>query len=151
VPRWFAWVVCALGTILIVTGWQLSRRGRETGSYTRTRGRIVRAQVEETPRPSEEGGPQFTPAVRYAFEAHGRTYESDLVSVASGTGAGTSDADEARRVVERYPPGSEVDVWFDPRDPRRSVLVRGVARFQVVLAVAIGVVLLGIGMFALAR
>jgi hypothetical protein len=44
-----------------------------------------------------------------------------------------------------------VDVWFDPADPSRSVLVRGVSRAQVAAAVAIGIALVGLGMFALAR
>jgi hypothetical protein len=44
-----------------------------------------------------------------------------------------------------------VDVWFDARDPRRSVLVRGAATAPIVAGVVIGLALVGAGLFALAR
>jgi hypothetical protein len=151
VPRIVALVVCGVGVAMIVAGLYLSRIGRETRSFTRTRGRIVVSQVEEIPGPAEEGGPRFRSVLRYEYEARGRRYESDQIAVGSHAGSASSDPQEARRWVERHPAGRDVDVWFDPGDPRRSVLVRGVSRAQVVAAVAIGIALLGLGMFALAR
>ncbi len=149
-PKPLAWIVCALGAFLVVLGYHQWRAGRETRSYTRTRGRVVGAEVEEIPRTSEEGGTRFLPVVRYAFEARGHTYASDRVSIGASTAPDT-DAEAARRMVERYPPGSDVDVWFDPRDPRRSVLVPGIPTSQIVVALVTGIALLGIGMFVLAR
>ena len=73
------------------------------------------------------------------------------VSVGGAETAASADEADARRVVERYPSGAEVDVWFDPRDPRRSVLVRGAATAPLVAVVAIGLALAGAGLFALAR
>ncbi len=150
-PRWFGWLVAALGALLIVAGHHLWRGGRETRAYTRTRGRVVRAEVEELPHASEEGGTKYRPVVRYAFEARGRTYESDRVSIGAPAAPDASDPRDARRLVERFPAGAEVDVWFDPRDPRRSVLVPGVPASEVVVAVVAGLALVGVALFALAR
>jgi hypothetical protein len=151
VPRVVALAVCAVGVAMIVAGLYLSRLGRDTRSYTRTRGRIAVAFVDEIPAPAEEGGPRYRAVIRYEYEARGRRYESDRISVGSHAGAASSDREEARRWVERHPAGREVDVWFDPGDPSRSVLARGVSTAQVVAAVAIGLALVGLGMFALAR
>ncbi len=151
VPRWVAALVCGLGAALIIAGHLTWRAGRATRSYTRTRGRVVRAEVEESRRTSEEGGARFRPIVRYAFEVRGHAYESERISIGAGTGVESSDAQDARRVVERYPSGADVDVWFDPRDPARSVLVVGVPTAEIIAAVAIGIALVGIGMFILAR
>ncbi len=150
-PKWFAAAVCGLGAVLVLAGQHMWRAGSATRSYTRTRGRVVRAEVEEFPRTSEEGGTRFRPIVRYAFEVRGRTYESERISIGAATGTESSEAQDARRVVERYPLGAEVDVWFDPRDPGRSVLVPGIPRAEIVVAVVAGVALVGIGMFLLAR
>lgn len=150
-PRAAALLACGIGSALIVAGLYLSARGRETLGFTRTRGRVVVAQVDEIPAPAEEGGPRFRAVIRYTYEARGRTYESDQVSVGSSAGAASSDPAEARRWVARHPAGSELDVWLDPGDPRRAVLVRGVSRAQVVAAVALGLALAGVGIFALAR
>lgn len=150
-PRPAALAACLVGLVMILAGLRLSRLGRETRSYTRTQGRILESRLEELPGPSEEGGPTFRPVVRYAFEARGRTYESEQVSVDAPPGAASPDPQEARRVVEPRPVGSVVDVWFDPADPRRSVLVRGAARAPAIGAVVVGLALLALGLFALAR
>jgi hypothetical protein len=149
VPRIVALAVCVVGAAMIVAGAYLSRTGRETLGYTRTRGRVVVSYVDEIPAPAEEGGPRFRSVVRYAYEARGRRFESDRIGV--GSHAASSDRDEARRWVERHPVGREVDVWLDPADPSRAVLVRGVSKAQVAAAVAVGIALVGLGMFALAR
>jgi len=151
VPRAVALAVCAVGAAMIVAGLYLSTLGRRTRAFTHTPGRVVVSRVEEIPAPAEEGGPKFRPVVRYAYEVRGRTYESERISYGAAARADTTDPEEARRAVARHPVGSDVEVWFDPGDPRQSVLVRGVSSLQVALAVALGLALLGAGLFALAR
>ncbi len=128
-----------------------SSRGRDTRSWTRTQGRVVAAYVDEIPGPAEEGGPKFRPVVRYTYEARGRTYESEQVSVGSSPVSTSTDREGAQRSLDRFPAGRDVDVWLDPADPRQAVLVRGVPRSQVVAGIAIGIALIGVGLFALAR
>jgi hypothetical protein len=53
--------------------------------------------------------------------------------------------------VDRHAAGSVVDVWFDPADPRRSVLVRGDVGVSVVVTVGLGLALVAVGLFGLAR
>ncbi len=151
VPRPVALVALAIGLVLALAGVRLSRLGRETRRFTRTQGRVLESRVEELPGPAEEGGPRFRPLVRYAFEARGRTWESDQVSVDAPPGASSADPEDARRTVERHPAGSAVDVWFDPADPRRSVLVRGAERAPVLVAVVAGILLAALGILLLAR
>lgn len=151
VPRTAALAACAVGVALVAAGLRLSRLGRETRQYTRTQGRIVESRVEELPGPSEEGGPRFRAVVRYAFEARGRTYASEQLSVDASPVSSSPDPAEARQTVERHPAGSTVEVWFDPADPRRSVLVRGAARAPAIVAVTIGLLLAAAGGIALLR
>lgn len=144
-------MVCGVGAATIALGLRQSARGKETRSWTRTQGRVAAAYVEEIPAPAEEGGTHYRPVVRYTYEARGRAHASEQVSVGVSPVSTSTDRDEARRAVDPFPAGREVDVWFDPADPRQAVLVRGVPRSQVVIAVVIGVALVGLGLFALAR
>ena len=150
-PKAVAFVLCGFGMLMIYAALRLSRLGRETKHFTLTLGRVLAADVEEIPAPGEQGEPRFRANVRYAFEARGRTYESGRVSFGASPGAESSNAGVVRRWAERYPAGSPVNVWFDPADPRRSVLVRGVPRAQILVGMAAGIALVGGGMFALAR
>jgi hypothetical protein len=151
VPRWFALGLCLLGGAILVGTLRLSSRGRETRGWTRTQGRVVASHVEEVSRSAEEGGPLHRAVVRYAYEARGRTWESGQVAVGSEAAADHPHREDALRAVAPFPVGREVDVWFDPADPRQAVLVRGAPRGQVLAAVAVGIALVGIGLFVLAR
>ena len=136
---------------MVVVALRLSSLGREAQGYSRTRGRVVVSLVDEVPEIIEQGGPKFRALIRYTYDVQGRSYESDRIAFGSSVDSGTSDSRYAREWVERYPAGSEVDVWFDPRDPSRAVLIRAIARGQVLAALAIGIALLGFGIFRLAR
>jgi hypothetical protein len=151
VPRWFALGLCLFGGAIVAGTLWLSARGRETRGWTRAQGRVVASHVEQVERPAEEGGPLYRSVVRYTYEARGRTWESGQVAVGAEAAAAHLHPDEARRAIAPFPVGREVAVWYDPADPQRAVLVRGVPRAQILAAIAVGLSLLGIGFFVLAR
>lgn len=148
-PEAVALAACGVGILLIVLGVRSSRAGRDTLGFTRTRGVVTDARLEEIPGPVEHGGARFGPVVRYRFEERGQVHESEQVSLEWPAGATSPDAQDARSMIERYPAGSAVDVWFDPADPRRSVLVRGVAPAQVTITVVVGLGLIAVGLLVL--
>jgi hypothetical protein len=150
-PRTFALLLLGVGAVMILGALRQSTRGRETRNWTRAQGRVVEARVEELPGPAEEGGPKFRAVVRYRYEARGRTWESEQVALGASPSDASPDRAEAQRRVDRHPAGREVDVWFDPRDPGQAVLVRGVPRAQTAVTVVVGLALVGVGLFALAR
>jgi cytochrome c-type biogenesis protein CcmH/NrfF len=62
----------------------------------------------------------FEPQVVYEYQSGGQLYHGERVSF--GVTAGTSSPDWADRVVARYPPGSSVQVFYDPASPSEAVL-----------------------------
>jgi hypothetical protein len=150
-PRWLAVVLCGLGAALVVFGLRQAGRGRDTRDWTRATGLVLRSQVEELDGPREQGWPRYRPAIRYRYQARGAVHESEAVLAGSGGMPASGDRGEPQRWVDRFPEGSEVEVWFDPADPTRAVLVRGVPASQVAIAIAAGIVVAGIGLFALSR
>lgn len=150
-PKPIGLAALAVGAVIVLAALRVSRLARESRAYTRATGRILVSRVDELPGAAEEGGLRFQPVVRYAFEARGRTWESDRISFDDPPGSVTQDGREARQLVERYPANGAVDVWFDPADPRRSVLVRGAASAPVILAAITGLALVAVGLFTLAR
>jgi hypothetical protein len=151
VPKWLAILSCALGAALVVAGIRQSARGRETRTWTRTAGRVLASYVEEEHGgPEEQGWPRFRFVIRYAYEARGR-HESEQVWIGSTSAPAAQDREWHQKWVDRFPAGREVDVWFDPADPRRAVLVRGVPRGEVATLVVLGTALVGVGLFFLAR
>lgn len=114
-------------------------------------GRVLEARVEEVRGPDEQGGLQWRATIRYEYEARGERRISDQLWIGSRSLSPSRDRDEPQRWVDRFPAGSEVTVLVDPADPRQAVLVPEIPRGQVGGLVAVGLALVGAGLFVLAR
>lgn len=152
-PRWFAFVLCGFGAVLLASGLRQSSRGRETRHWTRALGRVVESRVRllTEAEPDEKDSPRWGIVIRYAYEARGQRHESEQVWIGSSTAAVYGEEGPARAWVERFPAGGVVTVWFDPANPRQAVLVPGVPRGQLAVLFLLGAALVGIGFFAFAR
>lgn len=72
--------------------------------------------------------------IGYSYHVDGHRYESNQVSYT----ARSTSAAANRAVVDRYPKGSRVTVYYDPHAPRRAVIERGTNRLW------IGIVITGL-------
>lgn len=149
-PRLFSGFLLLAGLLVLGVAWFLWRRGEASRGWTRTAGRVVVSQVEEFQGPPEQGYPQFRPELRYQYSVAGRDYEGSDVGVGSAAGAASAEPSWARKELERFPVGTEVAVYYDPADPRRAVLERGVPPLLPVVAV-VGMALLVAGLWLLSR
>ncbi|RIH81350.1 hypothetical protein Mterra_03214 [Calidithermus terrae] len=77
--------------------------------YVATQGVIEDVLIVNYPR----GGPTY--GFEYRYEVGGRVYRGRRVSV------GPVDT---QALARRWPEGTRVTVYYDPRDPRRAVLIR---------------------------
>ncbi len=79
----------------------------------------VNASYLERRRSSNNGGSTNYPVVQYSYQIGGQMYQSQKIAPGmevGGTGAG--------KVVERYPAGAQVMVFYDPQNPSDAVLER---------------------------
>ncbi|MEM1166502.1 MAG: DUF3592 domain-containing protein [Planctomycetota bacterium] len=102
--------------------------GMRTFGWLKTTGVIEESSYRSTPGPSFNS--RFTPTIAYSYEVDGITHQSEVVTKTFGYGTFKYEH-QARRVVNRYPEGSVVDVYYDPSDPEEAVLERGVKWFAV--------------------
>ena len=61
--------------------------------------------------------------IRYTFEVDGRTYSGSTLAFEK---LDSLRADAAEQRLKPYPAGATVDVYYDPEDPTRNVLEKGV-------------------------
>lgn len=118
-----------MGIGLVVWGAWLLKDVRRNATWPATPGRIVSSEVASS---SATGRTRVYAQIRYLYEVGGVEYEGDQIgdtrSLATLAGE-FFDLGAARKRadahVRRYPEGTLVDVYYDPRDPRRAVLERG--------------------------
>ncbi len=145
-------VFFGLGVIFVAVGIDGYRDGQATKSWPTTTGHVISADVQEkvetrrdmNDRPRTER--TYTPAVRYEYTVGAQTYLGHRVK-ADDYGGG---ADRAYGIVNRYPAGTTLTVFYDPDDPDQAVLETGADTSGVYLFGGVGALFTVIGLAALA-
>ncbi len=111
-------------------------------SWTQVQGHVTDVRVEEIQR--DTGSKRwYEVTVVYAFKANGQLHQGDRL----GLWPERLQRDPARELARNYPIGDPVQVYYDPADPRRSLLDRSVGGGTWLIA-GIGVLVLALGLFA---
>ena len=93
------------------------RKMAEVNQWPSTLGVVDASHLER--RSSSEGGSTNYPVVQYSYQVSGQRYQSAKLAPGmevGGTGAG--------KVVDRYPAGAQVMVFYNPQNPAEAVLER---------------------------
>lgn len=110
--------------VFLAAGLAGIRRGLRTYAWARAEGRVVRSTVgRETEATGEGTVDRYHAEVRYRYEAAGAAREGSAVHADD---RGSPSRGRAERWAARYPQGARVAVFYDPADPDRAVLERGV-------------------------
>jgi len=73
--------------------------------------------------------------VRYAYEVAGAAFKSDRV--------GVGGKHKPAELVQKYPPGAEVRVFYNPNKPATAVLAPGGRGLQSLLVIAAAFIVFG--------
>ncbi len=144
-------VFFGLGAIFVGVGIDGYRDGQATESWPSATGRVISADVQERIETRRDMNDRqrteytYTPSVRYEYSVGERTYLGHRVK-ADDYGGG---ADRAYQIVNRYPAGSDVIVFYNPDDPDQAVLETGADTMGVYLFGGVGALFAVIGLAAL--
>lgn len=100
-----------------------SRTAHATTRWPSTKGVIVISEVKAPPRrssSSSKANRTHVPRVSYRYTVNGREYVDNRPTIGHVKGKGASE-----KFVARFPVGARVTVYYNPDDPSRAVLVRG--------------------------
>jgi hypothetical protein len=108
-------------TACFVIGSWIRQRERISRSWPQAAGKITISRIERhrTGRPGQE---EVVPVIKYQFSHQGQILTSSHWRFGNYS---LGDADSANTVVSRYPSGSTVVVFVNPKNPAKSVLERG--------------------------
>lgn len=101
-------------------GWDILQNARISENWPGTTGEITYSDVRTS---RDEDGTTYHADVEFAYVVDDRRYESDTVSFGQ---YGSSNRRHAAEIVDRYPVGTQVSVYYDPAVPDTAVLEPGV-------------------------
>ena len=110
-------VLIILNSVFLGVIYFMRRKMAAVSQWPSTMGTINTSYLER--RSDGEGGSTNYPVVDYSYQVGGQSFHSRKYAPGpelGGTGAG--------KVVERYPAGAQVMVFYDPQNPSDAVLER---------------------------
>ncbi len=115
--------VFLLGLAFIIWILDTKRRGYGTPNWPRVVGEVLSATIVELERETPGGMVStFTPIVQYEYEVDGTLYTSGRSNFLSDEQGTFRDRRAAGQVVDRYPSGASVDVFYNPANAKQAAL-----------------------------
>jgi hypothetical protein len=117
-----------IAAIMIVGGWfayqhltkPMADEAEASNSWPKTEGVIIHSSIEKNR--SSKGKATYSADIRYEFYVNDTLFEGSRVSFGN---VSTSDSEDAKKKLRKYPLQKKVDVYYDPEFPGESVLIKG--------------------------
>lgn len=142
-----------LGLLFVIIGGFEFRQGLRTNDWPAAAGRIVESKIVERKvdgssgrRRTRSSDRDYTVDVRYSYEVEGQKFEGDRLRYGNESHDSRASANDEQLL---YPQGKAVQVYYDPKTPSQSVLIKGIGLSW--LAMALGLMALVIGLVVIFR
>jgi hypothetical protein len=109
-----------LGFMALGVGFWSLERSLRCESWPTVEGVIESAGMQS--QTSDEGGITYSADIAYAYQVAGRHYDGHRLAF----GGLAASAARARAILDRFPPGRKVPVFYAPGDPQLAVLEPGI-------------------------
>jgi hypothetical protein len=123
-----------IGGGLSYWGWNILQDARASTSWPTVQGGITSSEV--TVSSDSEGADSYSPEVTYRFQIDGQIFASSQIKFGENSYGSRRKAQE---IVNQYPVGKQVMVYYEPERPTNAVLEPGVS--------AGSYLVLGLGLF----
>jgi hypothetical protein len=117
----FFLIFFTVGGGLLYWGWTILQNARASASWPSAQGQIVNSYVSHST--DSEGGDSYSPEVTFEYTVNDQRYQDTRIKFGENS---YSSNNRAQEVVNRYPIGQTVAVYYDPAEPETAVLEPGV-------------------------
>lgn len=136
-------VIVMLGAGVAIWGVILRGRGDETTRWPTVRGKVYASRVVEERLRDGDNEIMYRPEIRYEYVVDGKEFAAKRLGLEDTSASWRSDADG---IVDRFPIGREVEIFYNPENPGEALLEpTDAVKGGMILLVAGGVI--GVGGF----
>jgi hypothetical protein len=137
----------AAGIVLLAWGGNELWRAYKSQTWPDTQGTITSSYIHKqwTRDSKSRSRAHYYPKVSYRYTVGGKSYSCNRIAFGGESGGKRG---RAKKVVDRYPSGKKVTVYYNPQDPQVAVLKAGFS-WGAILAFLAGLVFLVVGIVCL--
>ena len=118
----FGWIMILAGAVALYFGVVSLQRAKESVSWPTVQGVIEESRVERD-RSDARKDATYLQKICYSFEVEGAKHSGTRVAYGDYS---SSDLSHAQGIVDRYPVGKQVSVYYQPGKPDECLLEPGV-------------------------
>ena len=124
-------VFCATGLILSILGIRIYIKAKNSPGWVPTKGKVTFTMIRKGMSSDQPDG--CTPVVYYTYSVEGEVYESKRVKYISSFEY--ISLEEAEAVLKKYQVNSGITIFYNPDNPRDSVIEPGVHKENLVFMI----------------
>ena len=98
-------------------GYNMIQEATASQDWPSTMGTVIETDIHTD---RDDGKVYYTPLVVYQYSIDGQQYESSQLTLAGYTSSTRSQT--AYKVIEAYPIGQQIEVFFHPKQPHNAIL-----------------------------
>jgi len=141
VPLAVALAVLALGALVLVISIVRLYKFRASKTWLWTTGEITSCEMETKSRAGRGRSIAYHAAIVYDYLVRGTRYSGKRICFGD---YGSSNPNHARQILNRYPAGQQVSVYYNSSKPEDSVLERSLS-WTVYLTLMVGAAVFALG------
>ena len=138
------------GAVMIFKYFQEQKEADESQGWSSTIGKITKSSIHREAS-FESSNTLYYSDVKYVYDFLGTEYTGNRIAFGGSTGY--SNRKKSEETLAKYPVGREIPVFYDPNNPKDSVLVRNLGMggkvflFVGILFVLISICVTLVGLF----
>lgn len=112
------WFIFIFGVFFVSAGGYIYLKSEKIKTWPTTNGAIITSEIVTN---TEKGSKRFIPEVTYEYQVGSTRYKGDKIGIGK-----ESHESYAKRVIGNYPPGKNVTVFYNIKDPSEAFLDFGI-------------------------
>jgi hypothetical protein len=146
---WFGAAAIAAGVFAVCRQVWLGHQAGQSRYWPWATGKVVRSDVASDVLRRAGRGIVYAARIEYEYVVGSKTLRGSTIAL--GGTFDTSARSRAEARCAKYPAGSAVNVYYDPRDPTRACLEQTAEGGPFVYALGAAAVVIGLGLLSLGR
>jgi hypothetical protein len=142
----FPIIFVVIGLVLLFIYFLNLAKVRASQAWPTAQGTVLQSWVRKSSSTDDDGGTSYSyhPEIHYQYQVMGKEYQGNKIAFGPKVGGNRS---RAEKMMEKYPTGANVSVYYQPDNPANAVLERSISKISLVM----GVVFILAGVFIYAR
>ena len=139
----FIYFNLSVGLLLALYNLWLIIKAKSTKNWDKTDGTITNSELVDYTSAGEANS-TFKPKIEYTYFLNGNEYKSKRIYFGSHIMTSYNKR-HSQKLVEKYPKGTKVIVYYDRLNEKESVLETGI-KSQIIIGLILGIIITGIGL-----